>query len=469
MSITMRSGEQPYLDLPPASDQPGRHRIGPRSASYRDLFAIKEFRALWSAQLTSYVGDQIAQVAIAVLVYAKTGSPWLTAIVYALTYLPPIVGGPLLAGLADAFPRRQVMIALDLVRAGLLEIMALPQVPLSWMCILLFAAMLLGPPFSAARSALLPDILPADKVAQGSAAGDITFQASQAAGFLVGGVLVTLLGSYRALALDALTFCISATLLAAWICPRTPPRDAPAHRSPWRQRSPWGQGSPWGQRPRWGQRPPWDRPAPPAIGGEGGTIIFRQPVLRTLVLFGWLAGFVIVPEGVAAPYARTLGGGPVTVGLLMAAMPIGMAVGVPLVSRLARPDEQLRMIGWLAMLSCAPLIASVTRPPLWVLVPLWGLAGAGGTYQLAAVRAFVRAIPAGERKRAFGTAQSGMLTVQGLGIVLAGAATQAIGPQRVVAIAGLLGLTAAAALASDWARQRGALLPGLDDRPGTTG
>jgi len=39
------------------------------------------------------------------------------------------------------------------------------------------------------------------------------------------------------------------------------------------------------------------------------------------VLFGWLAAFVVVPEGLAVPYARALGGGPVTAGLLMAAVP----------------------------------------------------------------------------------------------------------------------------------------------------
>ena len=38
-------------------------------------------------------------------------------------------------------------------------------------------------------------------------------------------------------------------------------------------------------------------------------------------LFGWLAGFYIVPEGLAAPYARSLHGTALTVGLLMAAVP----------------------------------------------------------------------------------------------------------------------------------------------------
>ena len=183
----MRGAEQPFLDLPPTSE-PGRHRTARRrAASYRAVFAIREFRTLWWAQVVSYLGDQIAQVAIAVLVYARTGSPLLTALAYALTYLPPILGGPLLAALTDAFPRRQVMITLDLARGGLVELMALPSMPLAGTCALLCATVLLGPPFSAARSALLPQILPRDRLALGSALGNATFQTSQVAGFLAAG------------------------------------------------------------------------------------------------------------------------------------------------------------------------------------------------------------------------------------------------------------------------------------------
>ena len=43
-----------------------------------EVFAIREFRGLWFAQVLSYAGDQFAQVAIAVLVYHRTGSALLT-------------------------------------------------------------------------------------------------------------------------------------------------------------------------------------------------------------------------------------------------------------------------------------------------------------------------------------------------------------------------------------------------------
>ena len=138
----------------------------------------------------------------------------------------------------------------------------------------------------------------------------------------------------------------------------------------------------------------------------------------------------------------------------MCAMPAGTVAGILVIGRLARPDERLKMIGALAMLSCAPLVASLLRPPLPLLLLLFVLAGAGGAYQLAAARAFVQAMPNGQRGQAFGVAQSGLLTAQGLGILSAGAAARWISPPAVVAIAGTLGVTAAAVLAAEWARHR---------------
>ena len=81
-----------------------------------------------------------------------------------------------------------------------------------------------------------------------------------------------------------------------------------------------------------------------------------------------------------------------TVGLLMAAMPFGMAVGAFLLSRIAPPSTRMRMMGWLAILSCIPLIGSTADPPLWCVLLLWALAGAGGAYQLAAAAAFVQVL-----------------------------------------------------------------------------
>src|SRR5262245_56641445 len=108
----------------------GRHRRPlDRQATYGEVFGVGEFRSIWLAQTLSYIGDQFAQVALAVLVYNNTHSPLKTGIAYALTYLPPIMGGPVLSVLADLIPRRRVMIVCDVARAGILAMMALTNLP----------------------------------------------------------------------------------------------------------------------------------------------------------------------------------------------------------------------------------------------------------------------------------------------------------------------------------------------------
>jgi len=111
-------------------------------------------------------------------------------------------------------------------------------------------------------------------------------------------------------------------------------------------------------------------------------MVFGNPALRTLLLFGWLADFCIVPEGLAAP--------------------------------------------------------------LWAVLILWAPAGAGGADQLAAAAAFVQSLAPQGRARAFGLAQSGLLAVQGPGHPGRRRRGQLHRGPVVVGLADLLGLCAAA-------------------------
>lgn len=76
-------------------------RSGP---TWSAVLADREFATLWVAYALSLAGDQLARVALAVLVFDATGSPAVTALAYAVTFLPWLVGGPLLAGLGDRYP-----------------------------------------------------------------------------------------------------------------------------------------------------------------------------------------------------------------------------------------------------------------------------------------------------------------------------------------------------------------------------
>ncbi|MEO3786949.1 MFS transporter [Actinocorallia sp. B10E7] len=403
----------------------GRHRRPPeRQATYREVFAVVEFRRLWSAQTLSSVGDQFAQVALAVLVYDRTQSALLTGLAYALTYLPPILGGPVLSGLADHFPRRRVMIVCDLLRMLLMGLMALRETPFAGLCVLIFLTVLLGAPFTAARAALLPDVLSGDRYVLGAAVNNMTHQATQMLGFVAGGALVAVVGTREALALNALTFLLSALVLTG-IRRRPAPERAHERLRLWRGTK------------------------------EGAVLVFGDPGLRSLVGFAWLCSFYTIPEGLAAPYAATYGKDALYVGVLMAAMPTGMVVGSFVFSRFVRPSSRIRAMGWMSMLSCAPLVGCALAPPFEVTVLLWALAGCGSAYQLAANTAFVAAVPAVGRGQAFGLVQSGILAGQGLGILAGGALAQVIGPEKVVALAGAAGLAAATAAAMAWTQVRG--------------
>ncbi|MDN5931448.1 MAG: MFS transporter, partial [Pseudonocardia sp.] len=113
----------------------GDRALGDRALA--EVFAVREYRAVWVADLLSVTGDQLARVALAVLVYGRTGSAAWAAATYALTFLPAIVGGVLLSGVADRYARRAVLVATDVGRAGLVGVMAVPGLPLPALCALL--------------------------------------------------------------------------------------------------------------------------------------------------------------------------------------------------------------------------------------------------------------------------------------------------------------------------------------------
>ena len=78
------------------------------TATFRDVFAVGEFRALWAAQLLSVIGDQLARVALTVLVYDRTRSALLAAITFVASIVPTFVGAA--PGLTE---ERFVTVAVD--------------------------------------------------------------------------------------------------------------------------------------------------------------------------------------------------------------------------------------------------------------------------------------------------------------------------------------------------------------------
>jgi MFS family permease len=407
---------------------------------------VSEFRALWLAQLLSVLGDQLARVALTVLVYDRTRSALLAAVTFVVSIVPTFIGGVTLAWLADRYPRRGVMIACDLVRCALVLVMAIPGMPVAAMVALLFLVTLVGAPFTSARAAVYPDVLLGDSYVMGTAVTLTTNQFAQVIGFASGGAIVGFFGVRVSLILDAATFAASALIARAWVKARPAPAPVPE--------------------------------AAPAAGGRrhpgrlsgfrtGARLVFENPVLRTSMLLGWLAAFYDAPEGVAAPLSHALGGGSVTVGLLLAVEVLGSSIGSLVFGRMVSPPGRMRLMGPLAIAACAVLVLFSFSASLVPALLILGTSGLFTCYQLAANAAFVSAAPTEHRSKAFGLAVGGMSLGQGTVMIGVGAAAEHVAPSVAIAISGAVGTVAATVLAIGW--QATARRQASPDTPTTEG
>jgi MFS family permease len=396
--------------------------VSPR-ATFRDVFAVREFRALWFSEILSVAGDRLALVALTLLFFQRTHSPLITAIVYAVGYLPWVIGGLFLADLADRYPRRSVMVVCDAVRALLVAVMAVPGVSLGVLAALLFAATMFAPPFESARAAITPDILQGERYVLGTAVVQTTYYVAQFIGAAGGGVAVAFIGVRGALVIDAVTFVLSGLLVGLG----TRRRPAAA-------------------------RPETVQPSPLARMRQGFRLVFGDRALRTLLLLGWLVVFYTIPEGIAAPYTARLGGGSIATGLVLASTVFTTSIAIPLFTRFVRPRQRINWMGPLAVLTCGTLVLTALRPGLAASLVIFSLSAAFGVYQIAANTEFVIRVPNERRAQAFGIANMGVIVGQGAAFVAAGAAAELVTPATVIAIGGGVGAVAAIVLTLSWRR-----------------
>jgi hypothetical protein len=388
-------------------------------ATFRDVFAVREFRALWTSDVLSVVGDRLALVALTLLIYERTHSPLLAAAAYAAGYVPWVIGGLLFSHVADQRPRRSVMVGCDLIRMVLVSVMVIPKIPVAGLVGLLFVSTMFAPPFEAARSSITPDILEGEQYVLGTAVIQTTFRIGVVVGAAAGGVVVAFLGARPALAIDAVTFLLSALAVRFG----TKVREAVA-------------------------KPSADGPLSQIKGGF--QLVFGDRALRTLILLGWLVALYEIPEGIAAPYAARLGGGPVMVGLMIASGQVGAVVFTPFFTQKVGPRRRLRWMGPMAFLTCSVLILTALRPGLAISCAIFAVSGTFGIYQIAANTAFVARIPNERRAQAFGLANAGLIVGQGLFFMAAGAAAEVVPPSTVIAVGGGVGALASCVLALRW-------------------
>lgn len=396
-------------------------------ASFAQVLAVPQFRRLWVAHVLSVVGDQLARLALTVLVYERTNSAGLTALTYALTYLPDFVGGATLAGLADRFPRRTVMVSTDLARAVLVALMAVPGMPLLAQAALLFVVQAVASPFASARQSVLADMLPGDQLTAGFAVVSMTSQASFAIGFGAGAALVAEFGTSVALLVDVVTFLVSAAIIRLGIDLYRPAATA----------GPRGAGPP--------------APGYWATVRAGWAVVAGDARLRTLLAVACCSGFYAVPEGLAVPFGDQLGDGTAAVGWLLAANPVGTVLGM-IGLRFLGPRRRLALLGPMAVGSSLILLPTGWAPGLVVTVVLWTLSGVLSAHDIVAQSTYVRLAPARSRGQAIGVAVAGLRAAQGLAIVVAGLLAQLADAAVIVGAAAAAGTVVTAVAVHRWRR-----------------
>jgi MFS family permease len=190
----------------------------------------RDFRLLWTGMCVSLLGDGVFLVAMAWQVYALSNAPAALALVGVAMTVPTIVFLLLGGVVSDRRDRRRIMLAADLARGvavGLMALLSLTGALELWHVVALVAVYGAGQAFfSPAFDAIVPDVLPADELAQANSLDQFVRPiALRLAGPAVGGVLISALGAGSAFALDAVTFAVSAGALLV-MTPRA--REAPA-------------------------------------------------------------------------------------------------------------------------------------------------------------------------------------------------------------------------------------------------
>jgi MFS family permease len=393
----------------------------------RQVWRHREVRGLLLAQVGSDAGDQVARIALTLLVYDRSRSIVAASATLAVSFVPGFVATALLGSLADRFPRRAVMIVCDVLRAvviGLLALVAVPGTPLLVLLALLLFSELATGPFASARAALYGDVLSdPNEFLVAQTAGRMVNLGMQVGGFILGGIVVQLLGPRTVLAFDAFTFIGSYLLIRTHVQVRKAVDD-----------------------PGTSVR---------RLLGDlklGVNEIMHDPLKRPIVLLSWVSTlYFSAPEAVAVGYHGNQSAA--VSGLLLASAPAGSFVGAAILSRVRLPD-QVQYVLPMAALSCVALFATSIDPPVPVAFALWFVAGAMTAFMITIIASVVQLTRPAHRGRVIGVAFAGFNGACTLAYLLVGWVAEVFDPARAVSLAGAVGLICVAVVRGSWRQDR---------------
>ena len=275
------------------------------------------YRRLWAAGIVTVIGAQLSVVAVPTQIYQLTGSSAYVGLTGLFGLVPLVVFGLWGGAIADAVDRRVMLlftgsgIALTSLALWVVSATGAGNV---WVVLVLFAvqsAMLaMNQP---TRSAVIPRLLPAEQLPAANALNMTVVQIGAVLGPLLAGVLIPFVGLPTLYLLDAIA--LLATLWATW---RLPPLPSSAQTGD-------------GRRQKVGMRSVVD-----GFRYVGMHRVLLVSFLVDVIAMGFGMPRVVFPEMAAT----TFGGGGIALGLLFAAIPLGMVAGGVLSGWLQKVERQ---------------------------------------------------------------------------------------------------------------------------------
>jgi MFS family permease len=170
-------------------------------------------RAIAMSRLFSYTGSAAAYIALNFLIFEKTHSPvWVSASLF-LTFGVAGLAGVLAGALGDRFDRRKVMIYSDLFAGVFFFAMAFVSDPY-WLLGLAFCSALAESPMWSASGAAIPALVGKDELTWANSMISLGSNAGIMLGPALGGVLVGIVGASWLFAANAVSYAISAGIVA---------------------------------------------------------------------------------------------------------------------------------------------------------------------------------------------------------------------------------------------------------------
>ncbi|HKB31298.1 MAG TPA: MFS transporter [Streptosporangiaceae bacterium] len=312
----------------------------------------RDFALLWSGQSVSMAGDGIFIVALALETLRVDNSPTALSLVLAARIVPTVCLLLLGGVVVDRIPRRLAMLTSDAVRGLAVATIAAGSAAGGvhlWALLVMSVIFGVGDAFFAPASvAIVPELLPADLLVQGSALTTTSQQvARMLAGPALGGVIVASQGLAWAFALDAASFAVSAACL---LLMTSRPRQAPSGRSII------------------------------ADAREGLRYCRSQRWLWATMVAAGIANFAAFsPLSVLVPLLvrGVLHGGPLVLGLVVAAAGVGGAVASLVAGHAGAPRRRVTAM-WLGWGAAGVCVAGLGLAPwAWVagllVAVVWGL------------------------------------------------------------------------------------------------